>query len=75
MVMGDNEIDDYKNAGKFMMISIPMPPGGYGTMHIAQWSASVALCKATRCHHQESAHTISPRRPPWSTISNETKKH
>jgi hypothetical protein len=41
--------------------------------HIAQWSGSVASCKATRCRHQASAHAVLPRRPPWSTILNETK--
>jgi hypothetical protein len=25
---------------------------------IARWSASVASCKATRCHHQASAHAV-----------------
>jgi hypothetical protein len=42
--------------------------------HIAQWSASVASCEATRCHHRASAHAVSPWWPPWSTILNETKK-
>ncbi len=36
--------------------------------HIAQWSASVASCKATRCHHRASANTVSPWRLPWPTI-------
>jgi hypothetical protein len=43
--------------------------------HIARCSASVASCKATRCCHRASAHTVLPRRPPWSTFSNKTKKH
>jgi hypothetical protein len=42
MVMGDNGIDDYKNAGKLTTILITMPPGGFNAMHIAQLSASVA---------------------------------
>ncbi len=33
--MGDNRIDDYKNAGKLTIISIAMPPGQYGAMRIA----------------------------------------
>jgi hypothetical protein len=40
---------------------------------IAQWSTSMASCKATRCHHWASAHAILPRRPPWLMISK--KKH
>jgi hypothetical protein len=58
-----------KNAGKLMTILIPMLPGWYGVMHIAQWSASVASSKA-----REGARTLLPRRPPWSTILNETQK-
>jgi hypothetical protein len=64
-----------KNAGKLMTILIPMPLGQYGAMCIAQWSASVASYKANRCHHQASTSAVSPRRPPWWTISNETQKH
>jgi hypothetical protein len=62
-----------KNAGKLITILIAMSPGQYGAMRIAQWSASVASCKATRCRHQASAHAILPRLPPWLTISNETQ--
>jgi hypothetical protein len=40
---------------------------------IAQWSASVASCKATRCCHRASAHAVLPRQQPWLMISNETK--
>ncbi len=57
-----------------MMILMTMPPGGYGAMRIAWWSASLASCKATRCRHWVSAHAVPPRRPPWSLILNETKK-
>jgi hypothetical protein len=64
-----------KNEGKLTMISIAMPPGQYGAMHIAQWSASVASCQVTQCHHWASARAVSPRRPPWSMILNETQKH
>ncbi len=41
-----------KNAGKSITIMIPMPPGRYGIVCIAQWSASVASFEATRCRHQ-----------------------
>ncbi len=41
--------------------------------HIAQWSTSVASCKATRCRHRASARAVSPRQPPWSTILKRTK--
>ncbi len=64
-----------KNAGKLTTILIAMLPGRYGVMRIAQWSASVASCKAARCHPQVSARAVSPRQPPWSMILNETQKH
>ncbi len=75
MVMGDNGIDDYKNAGKLTTILIPMPLGQYSAMRISRWSTSVASCKATRCCHWASARTVLPRWLPWSTILNETQKH
>jgi hypothetical protein len=53
-----------KKSGKLTTISIPMPPGQYGAMHIAQWSASVASCKATRCCHQASARAVLPWQMP-----------
>jgi hypothetical protein len=62
-----------KNAGKLTTILIAMPPERYGAMHIAQWSASVASCKATRCRHWANAHAVGQL--PWPTISNETPKH
>jgi hypothetical protein len=40
---------------------------------IAQWSASVAACGATRCRHWTSARAVLPRQAPWLTILNETK--
>jgi hypothetical protein len=43
--------------------------------HIARWSASVASCKATRCHHWEIARAVLPWQRPWLTILNETKKN
>jgi hypothetical protein len=45
MFMGDNGINDNKNAGKSTTILIPMPPGQYGVMCIARWGASMASCK------------------------------
>jgi hypothetical protein len=75
MVMHDNRINDYKKCRQIDTDLSAMPPGQYGTMRIAQWSASVASCKATRCRHQASACAKLPLWPPWSTILNETKKH
>jgi hypothetical protein len=74
MVMSDNEIDDYEKCRQNDDDLIAMPPGQYGTMRIAQWSASVASCEATRCRHRASARAVLPRWPPWLMISNE-KKH
>jgi hypothetical protein len=71
--MGDNGIDDYKNAGKLTTILIAMPPGRYGAMHITRWSTSVASCKATRSCHWASARAVLPRQLLWLTISNEKK--
>jgi hypothetical protein len=68
------ELTIMKNVAKSMTILMTMPPGGYGAMRIAQWSASLASSKATRCYNWVSAHAVLPRRPPWSTISNKTKK-
>jgi hypothetical protein len=76
MVVANNEIDGNKkytsNAGDF--------DGHADTVvcnagRITRWSASVASCKATRCRHRVSAHTVLPRRPPWSTILKKNKKH
>jgi hypothetical protein len=64
-----------KNAGKSTTILIAMLLGQYNTMCIAQWSASVASCEATRCRHQASARAVLPQQPPWSTILKRTKKH
>ncbi len=75
MAMGDNRIDNYKNAGKLTRISIPMLPGQYGAMRIALWSKSVASCEATRCRHWASARAVLPRKLPWLTILNKTQKH
>ncbi len=51
-----------------------MPLGGYGAMHIARWSASLASCKATRCRHWASAHAVLPGQTLWLMILNEIKK-
>ncbi len=44
MVMGNNGIDNYEKCRQI--------DDNFDVMHIAQWSASVASCKATRCHHR-----------------------
>jgi hypothetical protein len=69
------ELTITKNVGKLMAILITMPPGRYGSMRIAQWSASVASCEATRCRHWASARAVLPRWLPWLTILNKTQKH
>jgi hypothetical protein len=62
-----------------MAILMTMVQGQYGAMCITQCSASVALCKATRCHHWASAHVLLPRRPHWlsasTTIEYNTQLH
>ncbi len=69
-----NKIDGNKkytpNAGDLKAMRIWWCNAG----RIAQWSASVASCGATRCRHWASARAVLPRQPPWLTISNETKK-
>jgi hypothetical protein len=40
---------------------------------IAQCSASVASCEATRCHHWASACAVLPWQLPWLTISKKNK--
>jgi hypothetical protein len=64
-----------KNTQQTLAISMAMQKWQCNAGHIAQWSASVASCKATRCPHQASAHTVLPRRLPLPMILNETKKH
>ncbi len=68
MVIGDNGINDDKKAGKSTMMLIAVLPGQYGVMLIAQWSASVASYKATRCCHWARARAVLPWRLPWSRI-------
>jgi hypothetical protein len=74
MVVGNNELMTTKNVGELLVISIAMQMWRYDAGHIAQWSTSRASLKATGCHHQLIACTVLPRRPPWSTNSNETHK-
>jgi hypothetical protein len=75
MVIGDNGLTITKKSGKLMTILIAMPPGQYGAMRIARWSASMASYKVTKCRHCASAHAVLPCRPPWLMILNETQKH
>jgi hypothetical protein len=63
-----------KNTRQMLAISMAMRIRRCDVGQIARWSASVASCKTTRCCHRASAHAVSPRRPPWLMISNETKK-
>jgi hypothetical protein len=74
MVVANNKIDGDKKTRQMLAISMTMRIWCCNVGRIAQWSASVASCKATRCCHQASACAVLPRQPPWSTISNETKK-
>jgi hypothetical protein len=74
MVVANNEIDGAKNTRQMLAILMAMQIGLCNVGRIAQWSASVASCKATRCRHWESAFTVLPRRPPWLTIYKQTKK-
>ncbi len=57
-----------KNTHETGAISIAMWMQRCNVGRIAQWSASVASCEATRCRHRASAHAVSPRRPPWLTM-------
>jgi hypothetical protein len=57
-----------KNTCQTLVILMAMQIRWCNVGHIAQLSASVASCKATRCRHQASAHAVSPRRPPWWMI-------
>jgi len=72
--VGDNEIGDNKNAGKSTTISMAMAMQQYDTRRIARWSTSRASLEANGCRHRASACVVSPRRLPWSTISNKTQK-
>ena len=74
MSVGDNESTATKHAGESMAISIAMVMQRYDARRIARWSTSSASLEATGCLHRASACAVSPRRPPWSTISNKTHK-
>ena len=49
-----------------MANAMTMPPGGYGTRHIAQWSISVASCEAPKHRHQVSSYL--PQGQPLLTL-------
>jgi hypothetical protein len=63
-----------KNAGELLVISIAMRMQRYDVGHIARWSTSGASLEATGCRHWLSACAVLLRRPPWSSILNETHK-
>jgi hypothetical protein len=71
MVVANNEIDGDKNTHQMLAISMAMQIRRCNAGRITQWSASVASCKATRCHHQVSACAVLPWQPPWLAILNE----
>ena len=74
MVVANNKIDSDKNTRQTLANFMAMRIWRCNTGCITQWSTSVASCKATRFRHWASACVVLPRRPPWSSISNETKK-
>ncbi len=75
MVVANNEIDETKNVGKLMTISMAMAMQQYVAGRIARWSTSRASLKATGCRHRASARIASPRWSPWPTNLNKTHKH
>jgi hypothetical protein len=75
MVVANNKIDGEKYTRQALAILMAMRIRRCDAGRIAQWSASVASCKATRCRHWAIARAVLPRRPPWSMILNKTKKH
>ena len=75
MSVGDNESTATKNADESMAISIAMAMQRYDARRIARWSTSRASLEATGCRHRASACAVSPRWPPWSTISKKHTKH
>ncbi len=74
MVVGNNGIDDNKNAGRVLVILITMQMRGYNMGRIAQWSTSPASLEATGCRHRASACAVLPQRLPWSTNTLKTHK-
>jgi hypothetical protein len=75
MVVANNKNYGTKSTCQKLAILMAMRIRQSNAGRIPQWSAFVALCKATRCRHWASAHAVLPRRLPWLTILNETKKH
>ncbi len=75
MVVANNEIDETKDAGKSMAISMAMAMQWYDAGRIARWITSRVSLEATGCRHRASACTILPRQRPWSTNLNKTHKH
>ena len=72
MVVANNEIDEKK---KFRQIDNNFD--GHGNAAVRRGVHRLmehiqASLKATGCCHQASACALSPRRPPWLTISNKT---
>jgi hypothetical protein len=59
--IGQQRIDDKKNADKLLAISMAMAMQRYDARRIARWSTFRASLEA-----------VLPRRPPWLTISNKT---
>ena len=74
MVVANNEIDETKDSGKSMAISMAMAMQQYDAGRIARWSTSRASLDANGCRHRVSARIALPQRPPWSTILNKTHK-
>ena len=74
MVVGNNEIDETKNADKSLAISMAMAMQRYDARRITRWSTSRASLEANGCRHWASACAVSPRRTPWSTNLNKTHK-
>ncbi len=62
-----------KNTRQMLGILFVMQIQWCNAGRIAQWSASVTSCKATRCHKWASTCAILPRQLPWRTILNKTK--
>ena len=63
MVVANNKIDETKDAGKSMAISMAMAMQWYNARCIAGWRTSRASLEATGCRHRASACAVSPQRP------------
>jgi len=66
--VGNNKIDDDKNAGKLLVISFTLRMWWYDVGRIAQLSTSRASLEATGCRHRANACIALLQHPPWSTI-------